>query len=224
MELALLLRMFMRRWYAIVIPVIVAAILVIPGMLSSPSTASFSVSIRYTAAQILEAIPNRDGDYQDVWLASELTVNAFTDWVRGSRFSDAVLRRVAVEGAPLNAESISISAQNEKSVGQISLNWPDSTELESITAALVSVLTEENSVIFPQLGGVNAQVELLDDPQIVAAPAPLTNRLGGLLRIGLALVLGLILAAALDWLDPVIRRREQVESAAMRVLTAIPRD
>lgn len=223
MELTKLLRMFMRRWYAIVIPVIVAAALVIPGMLSSPSTVNFSVSIRYTAAQILEAIPNRDGDYQDVWLASELTVNAFTDWVRGSRFSDAVLRQVAAEGAPLNAESLSISAQNEKSVGQISLNWPDSTELERIATALVTVLTQENSVIFPQLGGVNAQVELLDDPQIVAAPAPLTNRLGGVLRIGLALALGLILAAVLDWLDPVIRRRDQVESAALGVLTTIPR-
>ena len=91
MEIVLLIRILRRRWWLILIPVVIATILVIPSFLSNGSAVSggFTTEIRYSAAQEFN-LPERDGDYQDVWLASELTVNAFTDWIRSNRFRDEI--------------------------------------------------------------------------------------------------------------------------------------
>ena len=92
MELLMIVRVLLRRWYLVLIPVVVAAVLVVPDMLGDGPAVSggYTTTIRYTAAQTLEAIPDRQGDYQDVWLASELTVRAFTEWVRTGRFAEEV--------------------------------------------------------------------------------------------------------------------------------------
>jgi hypothetical protein len=95
--------------------------------------------------------------------------------------------------------------------------------LEAIVAAAVVVLTEQNGVIFPQLGGVNAEVELLDQPQVVGAPPPIASRLGPVLKLFVALLGGIALALVAEYADPYVRRRAQLEDAAVRVLAAVPR-
>jgi hypothetical protein len=84
------------------------------------------------------------------------------------------------------------------------------------------VLTERNGTIFPQLGGVNAEVELLDQPQIVGSPPPIASRLGPVLKLLLALLGGIALALLAEYADPYVRRREQLEDSAIRVLAAVP--
>lgn len=224
MEPTQIIRILLRRWWLVLLPVIVAGMFVVPDLFAAPSgSTGHNVTIRYTAAQVLEAIPQRDGDYQDVWLASELTVNAFTEWIRGSRFLAAVRDELDAQGASFSTDGLGFGTDAEKSVGRIDVGWHDPDELSAITAAVVAVLAEQNGVVFPQLGGVNAQVQLLDTPQVVPAPPPLTSRLGPLLRLLVALAGGVALAIAFDSLDPVIRRRDQINSQMLRVLGTVPR-
>lgn len=225
MELRLLIEALLRRWYCVILPVLIAGVFAVPEMISPPTgVTSYSVSIRYTAAQVLEAIPNRDGDYQDVWLASELTVNAFTDWVRGSRFEQMVRQEAARQGVSPESVAFGISAENDKSVGKIILTGSDAEQLQHIAEAAVAVMRTASREVFPQLGGEAAQVELLDEPQVTPISPPIANRLLPVVRVALAALLGMGLALWVDYADPFLRRRAQLESAGIRVLASVPRE
>jgi capsular polysaccharide biosynthesis protein len=225
MDAMAVVRMLLRRWYLVLLPVIAAGVIVAPELLARPAgTSGYNVSIRYTAAQVLEAIPERDGDYQDVWLASELTVDAFTEWVRHSRFIEAVRAELAAaQGQTFDTAWLGFGSDNDKAIGRIDIGWHDPEQLEAIVAAAVTVLTEQNGAIFPQLGGVNAEVELLDEPQIVGSPPPIASRLGPALKLMVALLGGIALALLAEAADPYVRRRAQLEDAAVRVLATVPR-
>jgi capsular polysaccharide biosynthesis protein len=224
MELMLIIRVLRQRWYLLVIPSVVAAVLVLPGALADGPSGGFSVTLHYSAAQVLEAIPNRDGDYQDVWLASELTVNALTDWVRTSSFAEEVARAAAAQGVEVSTAGLGIAADNRRSVGQISLSYPDGAALAAIAEAAVEVLKTRAHTYFPQLGQQPAQVTLLDVPQVVPAPAPVANRLAPFIRLGLGLLAGVLLAFLAEYLDPNLYRREQVEALGLPVIARIPRE
>ena len=225
MELMLFLRIFVRSWWLVLIPVVITAAVSLPAMLRRDPAVSggYTTSIRYSAAQQLDAIPNRDGDYQDVWLASELTVNAFTDWVRTNSFQRATAEEAAERGLTIDPAAIAVAADNQRSVGLLVLSWPNAEELAIIADAAIEALRTRNEMAFPQLGGAPAQVTILDEPVIVASPPPLADRFGPLVRIGLGLVAGMALALLAHYLDPVARRREDVEAAGVRVISAIPR-
>ncbi len=228
MELILILRVLRRRWYLVLIPVAVVVVVAftLPALLRDDNAAvsgGFSSVIRYTAAQELYAIPGRDGDFQDVWLASELTVNAFTEWVRTSRFAEEVAQEAAAAGVQINPEALAIAADNQRSIGQVFINWPDAAELEVITVAVLGVLASRNQAYFPQLGGVPAQVQVLDAPRITAAPPSLPNRLRPLIQVALALVAGVGLAFLVDYLDPTLRYRDELEQLGLTVTATIPR-
>lgn len=226
MELILVLRILLRRWYLVLIPALVAAIIVLPDLLNGDEAVSggFTVTLRYSAAQELDAIPNRDGDFQDVWLASEFTVNAFTDWVRTSSFVNEITQATATQNVDVNPGLLGVAADNSHSIGVLTMSYPDSAALEAIAQAAITVLQSRAQAYFPQLGAQPAQVTVLDTPQIVAAPPPIGNRLAPFIRIGVGLFLGLVLAFLVEYLDPTLRRREQVEQLGLPVIAAIPKD
>ena len=53
-------------------------------------------------------MPDRDGDYQDVWLASQYTVDALTDWVRTASFRGEI--RDALGETTVALDSLQIAA------------------------------------------------------------------------------------------------------------------
>lgn len=225
MDAAAVIGMLVRRWVLVLLPVLVAGVVVAPELLARPAgTTGYNVSIRYTAAQVLDAIPARDGDYQDVWLASELTVDAFTEWVRNSRFIEAVRAQLVISGHSYSTDGLGFGADNDKAVGRIDIGWSDEDQLAHIAAATVEVLKTQNGAIFPQLGGVNAQVELLDEPRITSSPPPIASRLGPVIKLLIALAGGIALAVLFEASDPFIRRRAQIEEMALGVLATVPRD
>lgn len=221
MEFMLLIRVLRRRWWIILIPVVVAIILVIPSFLSSGSAVSggFNTQIRYSAAQEFN-LPERDGDYQDVWLASELTVNAFTDWVRSSSFRDEIQNEL---GTAIDLRPLGISADNARSIGVIYLSHTDRDALESVANTVIGVLVSRNQAYFPQLGGDPAQVTILEAPQILDAPPPLTNRFAPLIRVGVALIAGLFLAFAVEYFDPTVHHRDELTKLGLPIIASIPK-
>jgi capsular polysaccharide biosynthesis protein len=226
MELVLFLQVLLRRWWLVLIPMIIAAAFAVPDFLNNRATASggYSATFRYSAAQVLEAIPNRDGDYQDVWLASELTVNALTDWVRTSSFVNEIQQLTRERGVEINPAALGVAADNRRSVGQVTLSYPDAAGLDAIVRAAQDILRTRAQNYFPQLGQQPAQVTILDVAQAVAAPPPVANRLAPFIRIGLGLLAGIALAFLAEYLDPNLRRREQVESLGLPVIGSIPRE
>ncbi len=225
MELLQFVRILLRRWWLTAIPVLIAAAVTLPALLSRTTVASggFSTVITYSAAQSFEAIPRNQGDYQDIWLSSELTVNAFTDWVTGGRFKDEIIAAVAETGVTIDPAALGVNADNERSVGQLFLSYPDGEALTAIASSAISVLSTRNQAYFAQLGGEAATVTILDQTAITAAPPPITDRVAPLLRIGLGLLAGIGLALLAHYLDPAMRRREDIESLGLPVLSTIPR-
>jgi capsular polysaccharide biosynthesis protein len=227
MELTPFLRIIARRWWLVVIPILIASGLALPELLAnrSPVSGGFAIRFSYSAAQNLTAIPRSEGDYQDIWLSSELTVNALTDWVTSSSFASEVSVNLEAQGMMVSMESLlgRIAADNERSVGHIFMTWPDAAQLAAIGEAALVVLQTRNADYFAQLGGTPATVTILDAPRVEAAPPPLTDRLGPVLRVGLGLLAGIGLALIAHSVDPVLRRKEDVEALGLPVIATIPR-
>jgi hypothetical protein len=211
-------RILRRWWWLILIPLAITVVLAIPSLRSAPS-GGFSTRISYSALQDLNAIPRAEGDYQDIWLSSELTVNAFTEWVMGSRFRD----EIATHAPSVNVAAMGIRGDNERSVGRIDLSYPDAEGLQTISDSVITVLSTRNQDYFAQLGGHPAVVTILNVTPITAAPPALPDRFGVLIRVGLGLLAGVALAFLAHYLDPFLRRREDVEALGIPVVGAIPR-
>ncbi len=221
MELVTLFRILLRRWWLVLIPVAITAALALPDILNRRVVSGgFSAGVQYTAFQSMEAIPRADGDYQDIWLSSELTVNAFADWVRSGSFKQEI---AASLNGDFDTAPLTIAADNERSLGTISFYYPSELGLNVIVAAAIEVLQTRSDAYFAQLGGEPAAVTILDQSPAVAAPPPLVDRYGPLLRVGLGLLAGIGLALLAHYVDPVVRRREDVEALGLPVIATIPK-
>ncbi len=224
MELRMVARVLLRRWWLILIPLVITIGITLPDMVNREGAAvNYTTMIRYSAAQQVEALPPRDGDLQDIWLASEYTVNALTSWVQTDSFKQEVALKAAEQGVALNQPLLGVAADNQRSVGQLFLSYPQETDLAVIVQSAIDVLTSRNQFYFPQMGSAAASVTILDTPIISAAPQPLTNRFEPFIRIGLGLLAGLGLALLAHYLDPTLRRREDVEALGIPVIATLPR-
>jgi hypothetical protein len=225
MELVNIARILLRRWWLILIPAIITTVWAAPEIFNrSAVSGSFTTLIHYSAAQQPEAMPPRDGDYQDIWLASELTVNALTAWVQTGSFRQEIALKAAENGLEIDPAAIGIGADNERSIGQLALSWPDAAQLAIITQAALDVLGERNLTYFPQMGSAPAAVTILDEPRIIPESPPLANRFGPFMRIGLGLLAGIGLAFLAHYLDPTLRRREDVEELGLPVIASLPKE
>lgn len=225
MELLSVLRVIVRRWWIIALPVVVAAALTLPALLETgaPASGGFTTEIRYSAMQRMDAIPRQEGDYQDIWRSAELTIDAFTDWVRAGRFREEVAARAAELAITVESGSIGIAADNAASLGQLTISHSDAAVLTMLQQAAIDVLQTRSVDYFPQLGGIPADVTVLERGAVVAAPPPLTDRFAPFIRIGLGLLAGLGLAFLIEYLDQTVRRRDEIEEAGLPVLSSIPR-
>jgi capsular polysaccharide biosynthesis protein len=219
-EFIRLIRIMLRRWWLIVIPVVLVGLVAVPALLRPDAQGGgFATSFRYSAAQELN-LPERDGDYQDVWLASEFVVNAFTEWVRSSTFRDELQEAL---GEDVDLSLLGIASDNARSIGVVQMSYPDGELLANIVEQAIYVLQERNQVYFPHLEGESARVTILDAPVVVPAPAPLTNRFAPLLQLGIALVLGIGLTLLADYFDPTLREADELTQYGVDVLARIPR-
>lgn len=224
LELLLIWRMIRRWWWIGIIPVIITTVTALPSLLSrSSGGGGFSQTISYSAAQSLEAIARTDGDYQDLWLASELAVNAFTEWMRGSKFKDEVVAAAAGDGVTIEPSLIGIVPDNARSVGRIDLGYPTAEGMEAVGNAVIQVLSTRSQDYFAQLGGVPAAVTILNKTPVTPAPPPLIDRFTPLVRIGLGAAAGVLLMAMAFYLDPFLRTRSDLDSSGLRVLGSIPK-
>ncbi|MYD08522.1 MAG: hypothetical protein F4X02_00630 [Chloroflexi bacterium] len=223
MEIVELLRVVLRRWWLILLPLLLSAVIAIPEFLrtSNASQSGFNARVSYSAAQRFN-LPERSGDYTDVWLASEYTVDAMTEWVRSSSFRAEIHTQLA--GSNTDLGSLQIAADNVRNVGVIYFSHRNQESLRAIVDAALVVLTSRSQFYFPQLGGDSAQVTILDQSAINAAPPPLTNRFAPLIRLGIAFLIGVALALFAEYADQTIYHQDDLRRLGIRLLGSVPRD
>ena len=221
MEYTELIRIILRRWWLIVLPVVLTAVIAIPELVSESgrSSGGFATEIRYSAAQKFN-LPERDGDYTDVWLASEHTVDALTDWARTSSFRAEVHNQLA--DADVSLEALQVAADNVRNVGVIYLNHSNRESLGAIADAALLVLSNRSQTYFPQLGGEAAQVTILEQPAITATPPSIVTRLAPFIRLAVALFIGLAIAIFAECIDPTIYHQNDLRRLGMPLLGSIP--
>ncbi len=224
MELRRLWKVILRRWPLAVIPFIVVLAL---GLVTYDRPAlAYNVGIRYTAGQ--PPLAGSGADYEDdryyPWLTSEYIVNGLADWVTSGSFAAAVSEELAQEGITLSGGAIrgSVASDNVRSVLLVSMTYGERTTLERMINAATVVLQTRNAEAFPFLGE-NAAVVPLDEPVVNQIPAGLRAALDLPLRLVLAVSAGLGLAFLVDYLDPTVRTRHELEEMGLAVLAEIPR-
>lgn len=131
MELSVIFRVLLRRWWLVLIPVAITTTFVLPSLVRDGfgAIAGYTTMFRYSAGQ-----PPQDGvTYEDSsyfpWLAAELTVDALTAWVQSSSYAQEIARNVAARGIEMNPTQLRVAADNIQAVGQVFLTWPDAAEL-----------------------------------------------------------------------------------------------
>ncbi len=224
MELRDYARLLRRRWWVALVPTLV--VLAVGLLTYSAPPPAYNVGVRFIVGQApTEAAFLEDEERLANWQTSEYVVNGLTDWSRGLRFSEQVSARLAAQGVTVPAGAIraGLAADNTRSMMQLSLTYGDPVVLEQMMRAAIDVLVEENGEAIPQLGGDPAALLLLDDPVVNPIAPGLRSRLELLLRVVLALAAGLGLAFLIDYLDPTVRDRRELEAMALPVLGEIPK-
>lgn len=227
MELRQLLNILWRRWWLVVIPTVVAGAYATYGYLTTPVAGGFSTSVRYTAAVPGDVV--EPDSFEDAalapWTSSEYVSGALSDWVRTTSFSEEVSAELARNDIEIPAPLIqgSIAANFDRSVMVLILSWGDAEQLLQIADAATTVLQERTDAYFPQIGVVGISVTALDTPAVAPVPPPLSARLDPLIRAGLGVVAGIGLAFLVEYLDPTIRERREIELMGLAVLSEIPR-
>lgn len=224
MEIAKLWKVLLRRWPLAVIPFVLVLAL---GLATYQRPAPvYNVGINYTAGHppALDSGSDYEDDRYYPWLTSEYIVNGLADWVKSSSFAMAVSQELAQQGLEIPAGAIrgAIASDNVRSVLLVSMTYGDREQLVAMINAATLVLQTRNREAFPFLGE-NAVVVPLDEPFVNQVPLGLRAALELPLRLLLAVGAGVGLAFLVDYMDPTVRSRDELEKMGLQVLGEIPR-
>jgi capsular polysaccharide biosynthesis protein len=228
MELHQLWKVLRRRWWLVAIPSVTAFVYAAVVFIQSPPRGGYSTQIRFAAAPPpgvdVSGLGYEDSRYFP-WKTGEFVVDGLTAWAPSTTFADEVSLMLEEQGLDIPTSAIygHISADNERSVMTVYIDWSNRAELEAIADAAIDVMQVRHAEYFPQLGSQGAVVTALDAIAVRREPPSIGARLDPIIRFGLGLVLGLALALGVDYIDPAVRDRQEVEALGLTVLAEIPR-
>jgi capsular polysaccharide biosynthesis protein len=224
MELRTYWQVLRRRWPLVLIPALI--VLAIGLLTYRAPVPGYSAGVRFIVGQP----PTPSTDLEDEeryynWLTSEYIVNGLTDWVRGGAFATAVSQDLAQRGVQVPAAAIQggLAADNARSMLTISVVGNSTPTVAEIMDSVIAVLTTQNAEALPQLGGETALLTQLDQPVVNQVPTGIRDQLELPVRLLLALAAGVGLALLVEYLDPTIRARDEVQELGLGVLAEIPR-
>ncbi|MCP5101543.1 MAG: hypothetical protein GY943_38855 [Chloroflexi bacterium] len=222
MELRQYWTVFKRRWLLVAIP---TALVLIAGLVTyqTPPPA-YTVGVNFIVGQTPSpAAAEADQERYYAWLTSEYVVNGLADWVSGNGFKTAVSTQLTTQGHDIPAGAIGVVADNVRSKLQLSMSHNDPDALAAMMDAVIVVVTEQNAGALPQLGGETAVLIQIDEPIVNQIPVGIRNQLDLPLRILVALGAGIGLALLIEYLDPTVRSRAEIEEIGLQILGEIPK-
>jgi capsular polysaccharide biosynthesis protein len=224
MELRTYWRILIRRWWLVVIPVLV--VLAYIGLTYSPPPTAHQVVMRFSAGTIPAGL-STDYDRYYPWLTSEYIANGLADVAETGAFAQAVAERLEDErnlSIPATTIQGAIVTDNAQSILVVYLTWADAEQAQAVGEAIALELTTSGATYLPQLEGLDPALRQLDEPAPIPLPPGLRAQLlGPSIRVGLALVAGIGLALLWNYLDPTIHQAEEVEELGLDVVAKIPR-
>jgi capsular polysaccharide biosynthesis protein len=221
MELRVYWKILLRRWWLVVVPVLVVA--VYAAVTYTPPAPAYQVAMRF-AAGTKPAGLSEDYDRYYAWATSEYIANGLADAAKGEVFARAVASRLKETDLQPGDIQPRIVTDSDQSILVVYLTWPDAEQSVVVADAIAAELSESGAAYFPQLEGVEPAVRPLDAPSPVPlAPGLRTQLMGPAVKIGLALVVGISLALLWHYLDPTVREAKELEEMGLAVLAEIPR-
>ena len=208
MELKRYWRALWRRWWLLAFTVLVALISVLTRP-AAPTTyvASMRFLVGVRPEPVSAGVYGYDRYY--TWLTSEYLIDDFSEVVRGSEFARRVSARLADKGITLPPGVIQGSTQTGKlhRLITISVTWGNPDELREIAKAVVVTVREDSGDFFPQAFGYGTEAILVDGPHVGPVLPGLRQKLDAPIRILLALLVGIGLAALWYYLDDTLYER-----------------
>ncbi len=225
MELKLILKILLRRWWLVLLPpILVAAYSFITYRAPAPTyAATIRFSVGYTPQSEGTTLYDK---FYPAWLTSEYIAGGLSDWAKTGNFAQHVADTASTDGLTLTADEAagSIAASDhQRSIVVLYFSSGDQDKLAAIATASIKVVQTLNGVVFPQNGPAGATVTPLDAVSITPAPPSLKTRLDIPIRAALGLALGILLAFIAHYFDPFIRDREEVEALGYKIVGEIPK-
>lgn len=219
MELRLLIKILLRRWWLVIVPPILVAFITV-FTYQAPATA-YATTLRFAVGYPPEAnLASLYDRKYPAWLASEYIAGGLSDWAKTGDFAQAVANDA---GASVTAADVagSITSDHLRSIVVLYLNGGDAAKLTAIGMSAIKVLQTRNGQVFPQ-NGEGATVTALDSVSIGAASPSLRNRLDIPIRVALGLAFGVALAFIVHYFDPRLRDRNELEALGLNIIGEIP--
>ena len=213
-----------RWWWAALLPALVVSGIGL-ATYSQPAPA-YAATLRFSAS--LPPAATATGNFDPVyysWLSSEYLVAGLADWVRTGDFARAVSANLQPDGVLLDAPTVqaALSSDYARSMLSVYVRTASQADTAALAQAVSRVLQSQNANVFPQLGGVPAQVLALDEPVVALAAPGWAVLLALPLRVLAGLGVGVLLAFGAHYLDPHLRTRSDAEQLGLTVLGQIPR-
>ncbi|MBE9471282.1 MAG: hypothetical protein IMY75_04120, partial [Chloroflexi bacterium] len=163
MEVRQIIKVLFRRWWLVIVPVLVVLAYVV--FTYRPPPMVYQVVMRF-AAGTKPAGLSEDYDRYYPWLASEYIANGLADVAETGVFAQAVASRLAEAGIEIAPGAIqpAIVTDNAQSILVIYITWPDGTQIVAVADAITAELTGNGVAYFPQLESVEPAVRPLDTP------------------------------------------------------------
>jgi capsular polysaccharide biosynthesis protein len=219
MELRAYWKILFRRWWLVVVPVLVVAVYAFATYAPSPPT--YQVVMRF-ATGTQPAGLSQDYDRFYSWRASEYIAGGLADVAETGAFGEAIGARLTERG--LEGVRPAIVTDYTRSILVLYVHWHDAEQLVAAAEAITAEMVENSATYFPQLEGIEPAVRLLDTPvPDSVAPGLRAQLMGPAVKIGLAAGIGIALSLLWHYLDPTVREAAELEEVGLDVLAEIPR-
>ena len=215
-----------RRWLVMVIPAAVVLFITIftaeEAVIPPPV---YNVGVRFLVAppdidedEIPNLIEDEENRYYQ-WLTSEYVVNGLGDWVNSIRFAELVSAELAKDGVNIDPLALfgGVNADAIRSRLTLTISHGNRDELDSIIAKAIDVIVSQNGEGVPHLNGETAVVLLLDQPIINEIAPSITGQLDLPVRIIVAIFVGVLIGILVEYFDPYIRSKTELEAAGFDV-------
>lgn len=218
-------RLILRRWWLVVLPVLVIGAITLA---TRPTPVIvYQVKMRFAVGLPPEQVPgvyNFDRHYD--WLASEYFTRGVQDILTTSKFGGAVAARLpdALRSSSTITGAIqgALRSDYRASVIDVFVTWNDPAQAAQIAQGVIDELAQNSAAYWPQLTNANVSpVRVLDAPVPYPLSIDLRNRFDVPMRVGLGVALGLALAFVAHYFDRVLRDRREVELMGLPVLIEI---
>lgn len=229
-ELRGYLNIIKRRWSLILLPAVgVLLVAIVAFRIPQPI---YRIGIQFIVGQnATAAIATNAEQRQWEWVTSQYVVNSMTDWANGSEFAELVrlkLLQPAYGGYDIELEPLAeaIEAFTIRSRMTTFINYEEEVETTAIANAIVAVFDDVAAGRInplPQTGTVPPQLVPLDviTPPLKIMASPI-EFIQWPLRIGVAIGTGFLFALIIEYLDPRVHEKRQLEAIDLPVIGSIP--